>query len=83
MNQILRIGINAERKSLSYNLFLHFTFKKDGITHLNILILRLIHLAQAHQRQHRTKCFFLRGCCVERRICFLLTYFAGIGCSSY
>ena len=37
MNQILRIDINAERKSYSYNLFLHFTFKKDGITHLDIL----------------------------------------------
>lgn len=37
MNQILRIDINAERKSHSYNLFLHFTFKKDEITHLDIL----------------------------------------------
>ena len=37
MNQILRIDINAERKSYSYNLFLRFIFKKDGITHLDIL----------------------------------------------
>ena len=37
MNQIFRIDVNAKRKSHSYNLFLNFTFKKDGITHLDIL----------------------------------------------